>query len=714
VERGAWNTRNWTQLSGLITLLLVAICALLGAASTYESIFPALGGPNGLLYDATLRISQSWRRDIRTAPVIFVAIDKTSLSSPELAALPRALFQPVWARLIDGLFDAGARSVAFDLVFAYAGADFRVDSFKLPEYDRSLVDSLAKNRERIVLGRFPDIPPAPPFINAVGTSRVAVLDLSPESDGRIRSTAALVQLPNSRIAFGFAALGAGLSVRDASSTQRILIVPHAPLIDTPTYALGTLLSCLSSAESVRRVREAIEGRIVVVGTAVPGEDERRGPTRFLGLGSRTHSDDRCAPQTGLVVTPEPDIVPGALLQIAAIQSAASDRPVRLAPEWLRLIAGGALALLFAVIAFRDESALTIAQRGVLPNSLILMQVGRSLATGLLGPAMAGTLITAAALIWGDLWLPMGYPIVGTILGFGAIVGIRSIRHRIFFSRLYRTAGRYVPPERLVALARSGFADLSKGEERVVSILLADFVGFTSFANKPDRTASEVVQVANEYFTLMQSVIDHHGGCSDRFLGDAVLAFWNGLSDEPHHALKALITAKGILDAVSHFGRSGEHRVAARVVVCSGRVYVGDLGAKQRSSFTIVGPAANETFRLEKVADDYGLSLLVAASTAEMIMASESISASRERLGGNVLVRVDNVTLKGFPDRRSFYTLVPGDDPGLTMFETGRKALDQGRLCEGLSSLKAVDRGMLQQAAKTVADRINVLQQPQTA
>jgi class 3 adenylate cyclase len=193
-----------------------------------------------------------------------------------------------------------------------------------------------------------------------------------------------------------------------------------------------------------------------------------------------------------------------------------------------------------------------------------------------------------------------------------------------------------------------------------------------------------------------------------------LAFWNGLSDEPDHALKALITAKGILDAVSHFGRSGEHRVAARVVVCSGRVYVGDLGAKQRSSFTIVGPAANETFRLEKVADDYGLSLLVAASTAEMIMASESISASRERLGGNVLVRVDDVTLKGFPDRRSFYTLVPGDDPGLAMFETGRKALDQGRLCEGLSSLKAVDRGMLQQAAKTVADRINVLQQPQTA
>ena len=63
--------------------------------------------------------------------------------------------------------------------------------------------------------------------------------------------------------------------------------------------------------------------------------------------------------------------------------------------------------------------------------------------------------------------------------------------------------------------------------------------------------------------------------------------------------------------------ASEHRLVARAVVCSGRVYVGDLGAKQRSNFTIIGPAVNETFRLEKVPDLYGLPLLVAASTAEI-------------------------------------------------------------------------------------------------
>ena len=186
---------------------------------------------------------------------------------------------------------------------------------------------------------------------------------------------------------------------------------------------------------------------------------------------------------------------------------------------------------------------------------------------------------------------------------------------------------------------------------------------------------------------MHAAIDRHDGCSDKFLGDAVLAFWNGLSDEPEHAFKALATAQEIIAAVSNAEGSSEHRLAARAVVCSGRVYVGDLGAKQRSNFTIIGPAVNETFRLEKVPDLYGLPLLVAASTAELIMSSQPIAASAEVLASNVLVRVDDVELKGFAKPDSVYALVPRDDPGLARFEAGRKALDQQMLCEGLAHLK---------------------------
>jgi class 3 adenylate cyclase len=702
VDLGDWSIRNWKALASLTTAVFVAAGALVGYASDYTGRFPALGGPNGLLYDVTLKAAQPWRRHIPSTPVVLVAIDDASLVGPELAPLPRALFQPVWARLIDGLLDAGARRVAFDVVFAYAGADFKVGQFTLPGYDQALIDTLARGRDRVVIARFPTIPPAGAFLAAVGAARVGVLDLQPESDGRVRSTAPLLRLPDGRVALGFAALGAGWSVRQAASAERILVTPSAPLTNVPTYSLATLLACLSSETGAEEVRKAVEGRTVVVGTTVPGEDEHRGPGRFLGRPTVTPPSDRCAPQQGLFERPQSEHLPGVLLQIAAMQSAASERRVTLAPAWLRLGAGGVLALLFALMAFRAESALALGERDVSPGSVILVQLARSVAFGLVGPTLLGSLFSAAAFILAALWLPMGYPILVTVLAFGTILGIRSIRHRALFRRLFRTAGRYLPPERLVTLARGGFADPLEGQEREVSILLADLVGFTAFSNRPDLTASEIVRVANRYFTLMQTAIDHHEGCSDKFLGDAVLAFWNGLADEPEHAVKALAAANEIIDAVSAAEGSDQSRLAARAVVCSGKVYVGDLGAKQRSNFTIMGPAVNETFRLEKMPDVYGLPLLVAASTAEMI--AQSAAAKASVLASNVLVRIDDVDLKGFAGERSIYAVVPKDDPGLATFEAGRKALEQGKVREGLAQLESVDRGILQQAAKVVCGR----------
>jgi adenylate cyclase len=699
VDLGDWSIRHWRPLAGLTTALVVAAGGVIGYSSGYSGRFPALGGPNGLIYDLTLKTSQPWRRHIPTVPVVLVAVDDASLAAPELAALPRALFQPVWARLIDGLLDAGARRIAFDLVFAYSGADFKVGAFTLPGYDRSLIESLERGRDRVVLARFPSVSPAPPFLEAVGASRVGVLDLQVESDGRVRSTAPLVRLPNGRIALGFAALGAGWSVRQASSAERILITPGAPLADTPMYSLATVLDCLASKEGVEQVRKAVEGRIVVVGTAVLGEDEHRGPARFLGRAGSAAPGDRCAPQQGRFSRPQVEHVPGVLLQIAAIRSAAGERPVTLAPAWLRVVAGAGLAFLFAMMAFRDDSALALGERDVSPGSVILVQLARSIAFGLVGPALLGCALSAAAFAWADLWLPMGYPILVTIIAFGTILGIRSVRHRALFRRLFRTAGRYLPPARLVTLARGGFADSLEGQERDVSILLADLMGFTAFSNRPDLTASEIVRVANRYFTLMQAAIDRHEGCSDKFLGDAVLAFWNGLADEPDHAAKALAAAQDIIKAVSAAEGSDQSRLEARAVVCSGKVYVGDLGAAQRSNFTIMGPAVNETFRLEKVPDVYGLPLLVGASTAELIMQS-----APGVLGGNALVRVDDIDLKGFAGPRAIYALVPRDDPGLVAFEAGRRALDRGLLCEGFAHLDAVRSGMLQQAAKIVSAR----------
>ena len=197
------------------------------------------------------------------------------------------------------------------------------------------------------------------------------------------------------------------------------------------------------------------------------------------------------------------------------------------------------------------------------------------------------------------WLPMGYPILAMSLMFAAIVSVRSARHRVLFKRLYQTAGRYLPPARLIDLARGGFSSPPEGQEREVSILLVDLVGFTAFSNQPGRTPSEVVRTANQYFTRMQTAIDRHGGCSDKFLGDAVLAFWNGLADDRDHAARALATALQIIRDINGASGANAHRARARIGLRCGRSCVparsmsAIFGAKQRSNFTIIGPAVNE-------------------------------------------------------------------------------------------------------------------------
>jgi hypothetical protein len=124
----------------------------------------------------------------------------------------------------------------------------------------------------------------------------------------------------------------------------------------------------------------------------------------------------------------------------------------------------------------------------------------------------------------------------------------------------------------------------------------------------------------------------------------------------------------------------------------------------RSNFTIIGPAVNETFRLEKAPDLYGLPLLVSASTASLLMSSTPIDPSNGMFAANVLVRVDSIELKGFDKPEAVYAVVPRDDPGLIDFVAGRKALDEQSTCEGLAHFRRVNCGMLQQAAKVISAR----------
>ena len=86
MDFGDWSIRNWRSLAGLTSAVLIVLGGLAGSITDYTGYFSALGGPNGLLYDVTLKVAQPWRRNIPTVPAVFVAIDDASLATPDLAA----------------------------------------------------------------------------------------------------------------------------------------------------------------------------------------------------------------------------------------------------------------------------------------------------------------------------------------------------------------------------------------------------------------------------------------------------------------------------------------------------------------------------------------------------------------------------------------------------------------------------------------------------
>ena len=363
------------------------------------------------------------------------------------------------------------------------------------------------------------------------------------------------------------------------------------------------------------------------------------------------------------------------MQIAAIQSAASERPVSLAPTWLRLIAGAWLALLFALMAFRDESALALGERDVSPASVLLVQLARSVAFGLVGPIIVRLLAQRRGVhirrSFGSRWdIPSSSRFSHLQRSLGSDQS--AIEH--LFRRLYRTAGRYLPPARLVTLARSGFADPLEGQEREVSILLVDLAGFTSFSNRPDLTASEIVRVANRYFTLMQAAIDRHDGCSDKFLGDAVLAFWNGLSDEPDHALKALATASEIISAVGHAEESETISSLPEPLSAPGKSMSAISAPSREATSRSSVRRSTRRFASKKSPDAVRAFVAGCGLDGRNDLGFELV---RNRLAcsrSNVLVRIDDVELKGFDGCGRSIRWCPEMIPGLPTSRRGAKLL----------------------------------------
>lgn len=263
---------------------------------------------------------------------------------------------------------------------------------------------------------------------------------------------------------------------------------------------------------------------------------------------------------------------------------------------------------------------------------------RPLPTVLVFAAAAVALVGLnAALLSGErIMLPLATPLACLVLvfvlnlGWGFFVESRSKRQ---MSALF---GYYVPPEIVEKMALDPAAFSMAPTERTLSVLFADVRDFTTISE--GLAPAELGELINAYLTAMSEVIriDHHGTL-DKYIGDAVMAFWGAPVANPAHALDAVRAAQGMQRAMGTLNATMRARgwpaLRIGIGVNTGAMRVGDMGSRIRRAYTVMGDAVNLASRLEGLTKVYGVGILVGEGT-------------RAQLAGWACREVDRVRVKG--------------------------------------------------------------------
>jgi adenylate cyclase len=180
-------------------------------------------------------------------------------------------------------------------------------------------------------------------------------------------------------------------------------------------------------------------------------------------------------------------------------------------------------------------------------------------------------------------------------------------------------GQYVPPELVDEMAKNPEGYTMDGRKAELTVLFSDVRGFTTISEglQPDQLAT----LMNLYLGSMTEVIRKRRGTLDKYIGDAIMAFWGAPVGDPEHAKNAVITAMEMQQALHGLNRElqakGWPELKIGVGVNTGTMTVGDMGSRVRKAYTVMGDAVNLGSRLEGITKQYGVGVIVGEGTREL-------------------------------------------------------------------------------------------------
>ena len=197
-------------------------------------------------------------------------------------------------------------------------------------------------------------------------------------------------------------------------------------------------------------------------------------------------------------------------------------------------------------------------------------------------------------------------------------------------------GQYVPPELVDEMAKNPEGYSMSGRKAELTVLFSDVRGFTTISEglQPDQLAT----LMNEYLGAMTEVIRNRRGTLDKYIGDAIMAFWGAPVENSEHARQAVLTAiemqAGMQVLNQRLMAKGWPELRIGVGVNTGTMTVGDMGSPVRKAYTVMGDAVNLGSRLEGITKQYGVGIIIGEGT-------------KEKLGKDFVLReLDQVRVKG--------------------------------------------------------------------
>jgi adenylate cyclase len=194
----------------------------------------------------------------------------------------------------------------------------------------------------------------------------------------------------------------------------------------------------------------------------------------------------------------------------------------------------------------------------------------------------------------------------------------------------RSFSYYVPRDLVRAMLESGQEATLQGQTREMTVYFSDIAGMTSIAE--NMAPDHLVQLLSRYFDEMTQVVEAQGGTVDKFIGDAIMAFWGAPAPTADHAARACETAlrsqRRLVELRAELRAASDTpalaNIRARIGIATGDVLVGNVGSHDRFNYTVMGDTVNVASRLESLNKLYGTRILISDATYQA--ARESIIA----------------------------------------------------------------------------------------